>query len=76
MEKANWKNDDFLRVYLADTATAPIAVKERKFEKKVTFIVKPKYGQVFRKTCPNFAKDVVEMMIKNDENTNRYFIED
>lgn len=76
MNKANWRDDTFLRVHLADTATAPIALKGRKFDKQVTFVVKPKSGQVYRKSCPEFAKDIVETIIKNDENTSRYFLEE
>ena len=76
MEKANWKEDDFLRVHLADTASAPIAVKSPKFEKQITFVVKPKRGQVYRKKCPEFVKDTVKSIIENDENTDRYFIEE
>lgn len=76
MNKANWKNDDFLRLRLADTATSPIALKGPKFEKQITFVVKPKRGQVYRRSCPEFAKDIVEEIIKTDENTSRYFLEE
>lgn len=72
----NWKDDDFLRVKLADTAPAPIAVKKPKFDKKIIFVVKPKHGAVYRKICPEFAKDIVEKIIINDKNTDRYFIEE
>ena len=72
----NWKDDDFLRVKLADTAPAPVAVKGRTFERQITFIVKPKRGQVYRKKCPEFAKDTVINLIEKDENTDRYFIEE
>ena len=75
MKKLNWQDDSFLRVKLADTATAP-TVKDHKFEKKVTFVVKPKSGQVYRKTCPEWAKYIVENMIANDVNTSMYFIEE
>lgn len=76
MDKMNWKDDDFLKVKLADTSPAPKAIKEKTFDKTVTFVVKPKYGQVYRKTCPEFAKDIVENIIINDENTSRYFLAD
>ena len=75
MEKANWKDDTFLRVSLSDTAKAP-TIPPHKFEKKVNFVVKPKRGLVYIRTCPEWAKDIVENLIKNDENTNRYFIKE
>lgn len=76
MSSYNYKDDAFLRVKLADTATAPVAVKSKNFDKQITFVVKPKRGLVYRKTCPEYAKDIVKKIIEDDPNTERYFIED
>ena len=72
----NWKDDVFLRTHLADTASAPIAVKSPKFDKIITFVIKPHSGMVYRKTCPEYAKDIVTNMLNNDTSVNRFFIEE
>lgn len=72
----DWKNDVFLRTHLADTATAPIAVRAPKFDKQITFVVKPYHGLVYRKTCPEWAKDIVAKQLDTDTDVNRYFIEE
>lgn len=72
----NWKDDPFLRVHLAETARAPEAVKGKKFEKQITFVIKQKYGPVLRKTAPLWAKEAVENGLNNDPNVDRYFIEE
>lgn len=72
----DWKDDVFLRTHLADTTSAPIAVKSPKFDKQITFVVKPNRGMVYRKTCPEWAKDIVINQLDTDANVNRYFIEE
>lgn len=74
-DKANWKDDAFLRTHLADTASVPKAVKEKRFEKTVTFVVKPKHGQVYRKTCPAWTAETVRTMLEKDESVERFFEE-
>lgn len=76
MDKYNWREDPYLRTALADTASAPVAVKDKKFEEQVTFVVKPVHGLVYRKTCPAWAVDTVKGLLDADENVSRYFIEE
>ena len=72
----DWKNDDFLRMKLSDRAPSPKAVKDKKFDRQITFVVKPKSGMVYRKSCPEWAKETVEKIISSDANTDRYIIEE
>jgi len=74
-DKADWKDDAFLRTRLADTAAAPKAVKEKHFEKQITFVIKPKDGLVYRKTCPAWTAETVRKMLEKDESVERFFEE-
>ena len=81
MERTDWRTDDFLRVHLADTASAPKALTGPKFDKQITFIVKlkhfPAHGpSVYRKKAPAWAADVIKNMLDNDPEVQRYFIEE
>lgn len=73
MEKANWKDDVFLRTLLADKSKEP-TIKGTRFDKQITYVIKPKRGLVYRKTCPEWARNVVEGMLNNDKNVSRFFI--
>ena len=75
-EAYNWKEDAFLRTKLADTAPAPEAVKGKKFDKQITFVIKQKRGPVLRKSAPIWAKEIQESILNNDPNVDRYFIEE
>lgn len=65
MEKYNWKDDTFLRVSLADTGKAPVAVKEKRFEKSYTLVIKRKHGISIRKTVPEWVKDIAIKAYEN-----------
>lgn len=72
-DKADWQDDTFLRTRLADTAAAPKAVKKKHFEKQITFVIKPKNGLVYRKTCPAWAVETVRKILEKDKSVERFF---
>ena len=71
-EKYDWKDDIFLLTKLSKPTRTPL-VKEKTFDKKVTFVVKPKHGKVYRRSCPDWARDVVEKILSEDDTIERFF---
>lgn len=76
MNAYNWTDDTFLRVHLADCATAPVAVSRKKFDPQITFVIKQHHGPVLRKKAPAWAQGIVENMLNRDPNVDRYFVEE
>lgn len=72
-EKYDWKDDIFLLTKLSEPTRTPLAVKEKQFGKEITFVVKPKYGKVYRRSCPDWARDVVEKRLSKDDTIERFF---
>ena len=81
MEKFDFMDDPFWRGNLGKSGTAP-KIPNKKFEKNITFVVKLKHCDpehkytVYRRLAPEWAKDIVSNMLDNDNNVDRYFIEE
>ncbi len=82
MEKFDYMDDSFWRVRLGSSASAPVGVKEKIFDKQITFVVKLKHhdpkigGTVYRKKVPEWAKDIETGILEKDDRVDRWFIDE